>query len=265
MDPVSAEHAGDRWRPRGFTLLEVLVAVAILGLGLTAILSAQAGAVSSATHARNISVATGLARCKMSELEEKLGKDGFQELDEHGAGPCCGDTEQPHMGCAWSIEKPLFPEQDTATLQLDAGLGSMELGPIGALAKSGQGQEIFSPDAGLGGVAEALTGGGDLSGAASAGMGGLSAMVMSMVYPDLKVLFETATRRVTVVLTWTEGTRSYDIRLVQWIASPRAAGLVGAVPGDLGDLSAAAPAGSAAPAPSGRTGTGPTPAGGTKR
>src|SRR5262249_13241426 len=69
-------------RARGFTLLEVMVAVAILGLGLTAILSAQAGAFASAAHARHVSVATGLARCKMSEVEEHLaGPEGYPELD----------------------------------------------------------------------------------------------------------------------------------------------------------------------------------------
>src|SRR5262249_24136304 len=86
---------------RGFTLLEVLVAVAILGLGLTAILSAQAGAFASAAHARNISVATGLLRCKMGEVEEHLYKEGFQETDETGAGPCCEGDETPNIRCTW--------------------------------------------------------------------------------------------------------------------------------------------------------------------
>ena len=54
---------------RGFTLLEVMVAVAILGLGLTAVLSAMFGSVKGVAHARGISVAVGLARCKMSEIE----------------------------------------------------------------------------------------------------------------------------------------------------------------------------------------------------
>ena len=62
---------------RGFTLLEVLVAVAILGLGLTTILSAQFSAVIGTAHARHMSVAVGLARCKMSELEDHLQRDGF--------------------------------------------------------------------------------------------------------------------------------------------------------------------------------------------
>ena len=75
-------------RDRGFTLLEVLVAGAILGLGLTAILSAQAGSFNASRHARNISVATGLARCKMNEVEEQLAKLGYQDLDVVDSGPC---------------------------------------------------------------------------------------------------------------------------------------------------------------------------------
>ena len=59
-------------RTHGFTLLEVLIAVSVLGLGLTMVLSAQAGLFSSAAHAENLGPAVGLARCKMSEIELEL-------------------------------------------------------------------------------------------------------------------------------------------------------------------------------------------------
>jgi general secretion pathway protein I len=57
---------------RGFTLLEVMMAIAILGLGLSVLLGAQTGLFASATRAEHISVATGLARCRMSEIELEL-------------------------------------------------------------------------------------------------------------------------------------------------------------------------------------------------
>src|SRR5271166_2830780 len=107
-------------RAEGFTLLEVLVAVSILGLGLTAILSAQAGAFASAAHARNISVATGLLRCKMSEVEEHLYREGFQDTDESGAGPCCAEEETPNMRCTWRADRPQFPEAKFGDLDLGA-------------------------------------------------------------------------------------------------------------------------------------------------
>ncbi len=121
---------------RGFTLLEVLVSVAILGLGLTAILSAQAGAFASAAHARNISVATGLLRCKMSEVEEHLYRDGFQDTDETGTGACCEAMEDPvNMHCSWHVNRPQFPESKLGDLNLNAGLdfGSSGSGAPGGL------------------------------------------------------------------------------------------------------------------------------------
>lgn len=81
----------------GFSLLEVMVSIAILGLGLAAILSAQAGSFAAATQARSLSVATGLARCKMLELEQKLIKDGFPDIDQDDSGPCCDGDDREAM------------------------------------------------------------------------------------------------------------------------------------------------------------------------
>lgn len=220
---------------RGFTLLEVMVAVAILGLGLTAILSAQAGAVSGATHARHMSLAVGLARCKMTEIEEQLFRDGFQELDQSETGPCCEGDETPNIGCAWSIEKPEMPEPEYGDSDLDTDLGSGSLGALGLLDRQGKGEQVFDSDATVHDVAETLAGENDLAAVASEGMGGIASMVMGMVYPDLQALFEASTRRVTVVLTWTEGSREYNIELVQWITDSRQAGITGRMPGDVLD------------------------------
>ena len=53
---------GIRKGSAAFTLLEVMVAVAILGLGLTVILTAQTGLFSSTKRAGQLSQAVGLAR-----------------------------------------------------------------------------------------------------------------------------------------------------------------------------------------------------------
>lgn len=255
----------DAFRSRGFTLLEVLVAVAILGLGLTAILSAQAGAFSSAAYARNISVATGLVRCKVSEVEEHLYKDGFQETDESGAGVCCEGDETPDFRCVWRIERPTFPEARFGDLNLSAGLdlaggaaAGSSGGPAGGLgalgmltgmgAGAGAGPSPLAGASSLGDVAKTLTDAnsqlgsgmpppattgtstipGSTTGAppgadpgAAAGMGGLASMAMSLVYPNLKLLFEASTRRITVQVIFREGKQERNIEVVEWFAVPQ--------------------------------------------
>lgn len=201
---------------RGFTLLEVLVAVAILGLGLTSILSVQFSAITGTAHARHMSLATGLLRCKMSELEQHLIIDGFQEVGEEGSGPCCEGDETHNIGCTWTIERPTFPAPHYGELNLDTSLEGTALGKLADSAASGD--AIGSGD--IGSLASSLSGD-DMGDLAAGGVGGIASMVMEMVYPDLKALFEASARRVTVTLTWTEGDRSYDITVVQWVTQPQ--------------------------------------------
>jgi general secretion pathway protein I len=221
----------------GFSLLEVMVAVAILGLGLTAILSAQAGSFSAATHARSLSVATGLSRCKMLELEAKLAKDGFPEIDENDSGPCCDDDDRETMRCTWKIEKPVLPEPALGDLNLGADLnlggpssgapGGGSPGGLGALASlAGPNSSLSSvPSNGkVGDVAQGFAG----ALAESGGVDGLAGMAMSFVYPDLKKFFEAGTRRVTVTVHWADGSTDRTLEVMQWYT--KAAPPVAAIP-----------------------------------
>ncbi len=225
-------------RRRGFTLLEVMVAVAILGLGLSAIFAAQAGSFASVKHARHVSEATGLARCKMSELELEIAKEGFQVTDQTGSGPCCEGAETSVVTCTWSVEKPEFPAGNFGELNLDADLdlggnagpsfipglggpGGTTGGPS-ALGFLNTGKTGFSQGGDVGGIADMFASGSEQSVA-----DGLASTVMSMVYPDLKAFFEAGTRRVTVKVAWREGAREHGFELMQWVTSSRDAGLAG--------------------------------------
>lgn len=278
-----------RARARGFTLLEIMVAVAILGLGLTTIFAAQAGAFASAGHARNVSVATGLVRCKMSEVEQTLKQEGFQELDQTESGPCCDGVEDAKFSCAWRVEKLELPEDQLGQLDLDSDLdlagnsGDKAAKPAGpdlvelGAAASGSGvtgiMGLMSKGkaGGSSDIGEAATA---LAGEDGAGMDGIASFVMGMVYPDLRTAFVEGTRRVTVTISWNEGQREHAIDVAQWIVDARAAGLRAAAEGenDVVDEEASAdgsnptgganPTGGSSPTGGGRSTGGSNPFGG---
>ncbi|MEZ4299088.1 MAG: type II secretion system protein [Polyangiaceae bacterium] len=211
---------------RGFSLLEVMVAIAILGLGLTAILSAQAGAFAASQHARSLSVATGLARCKMLEVEEKLMRDGFPEIEENDSGPCCDDDDREAMRCTWRIEKPELPAEKLGELNLDSGLdlsgggsgdGASGIGALASFMSTDSGAASGLPsDAKLSDVASGLAG----SVAGGGGIDGIAGMAMGLVYPDLKAMFESGVRRITVSVHWADGKEDRTLEIMQWFTSP---------------------------------------------
>jgi general secretion pathway protein I len=234
---------------RGFTLLEVMVAVAILGLSLTVILSAQAGLYSGSSYAQHTSVAIGLARCRMSEIEEQLLKIGFAINDEKDEGVCCGDDSRTDMRCAWSIDKVKLPDPpgmsdspaSSSKSATSAGLDSLlalsksggsalsGAGPLGMLSQIAQNPEAtsFKPDAGLSGLAQELSQG-PVSGAS-----GIAQFAMALVYPTLKPMLEASIRKVTVSVKWKEGIRDRDLTIVQYITHPMQAGLLASPTGTI--------------------------------
>ena len=70
----------------GFTLLEALLALLILALALTLLISRATRNIRVSQSSHQVSVASQLARGKMYDIEEKLLQDGFQDSEdkEHG-------------------------------------------------------------------------------------------------------------------------------------------------------------------------------------
>ncbi len=56
----------------GFTLLEVLVAISLLGMGLVVLLDAQGGGIQMTRYAKNMTIATQLARARMAFLMQQI-------------------------------------------------------------------------------------------------------------------------------------------------------------------------------------------------
>jgi general secretion pathway protein I len=212
-----------RWRQGGFTLLEVMVALAILGLSLTAILSAQAGLYDANVRARNVSLATSAARCKMNEVEVTLLRDGYPEADETHDGPCCDGESPQRMSCRWQIERVLLPDPPATDSSADGGIGGGSsgaggggLGAFGALAGMA-GSAGGLGDGGIAGVSEMLAAGTGPNG--QGGAMGIAGMALTMVYPTLRPLLEASIRRVTVDVVWNEGPNERTMKIVQFVTS----------------------------------------------
>ena len=71
---------------RGFTLVEVMIALAILFGALVMMLSRVTADVQATNRAKLLTAATGLARAKMMDLEEDLLFKGFQDTEETAEG-----------------------------------------------------------------------------------------------------------------------------------------------------------------------------------
>jgi general secretion pathway protein I len=254
-------------RPRAFSLLEVMVAVAILGLTLTVIISAQGGLAASNKMAGNMGMATTLARCKMTEVEEKLLKLGFPAIEDLQSGvPCCNDHDNATFTCDSRVEKVTLPNPpDNSLGDGGAGLSSLSalasaaapgaaasggLGGLSAIAPALGGNALGGAgldfDGGLQGLGAGMlqqfgAGGGTTGGQ---GMQGLLQMVMGMVYPSLKLMFEASIRRLTVTVNWREGPNPKEFTLVQYVTNPQLAGFTaGAVPSGSASSSLAPPTG----------------------
>jgi len=212
----------------GFTLLEVLVAIAILGLGLTVILGSQVGLFTNATRGQHLTLATNLARCKMGEIEVDLLKLGYQLTDVTDDGPCCGEDEgNEGYRCSWKIERVTLPELPLSGADAGppgAGDAGLDLGPIGLLAGLNQpGGQALGNNSSPADLAKTLGN--------APSPTGLAPMMMSMVYPTLKPMLEASIRKVSVTVSYKEGKFERELVVTQYVTNPQQGQLDPAVAG----------------------------------
>ena len=227
-------------RARAFTLLEVLVALAVLSLGLMAVADLAGTALRQHGYARDLTVASALARGKMAELEEVYEDKGFKDFDENEEGDF---ADQGHPGFAWRVE---VKKPDT-TLGPEQLLGVL-LGQAGEDAST---QELLQKLMGTGGT------GGQSQGAPGGLLGGVLSAQITAFGEQLKKAF----RQVTLTVAWRDGrTRHhFDVTTHLVVLNPRApGGARGAYPDVPPNLPTAAPPGTPPPLQPGQPKT-PTP------
>ncbi len=191
-----------------FTLLEVMVAVAILGVALTAIFSSEAGAIRVAGRARMMTTATLLARCKMGEIEEEIMRTGLPAVSATGVDGCCEGGETEGFECEWEISRVVLPEMSLE----EEGEGEGGGGIVGAFAAGAGSQE---PGVSL---TEAPPIDQVMSGAMMGGGGDpIAELALSLAFPVLRPQIEEQVRRATVRVSWHEGDREQSFEVMQYV------------------------------------------------
>lgn len=193
---------------RGFTLLEVMIAVAILGMSLAAIFSSEVGAANVAARARRQNVAATLARCKMGEIEEIIAIEGLPALEKKDEDNCCEHAPVKGFECEWIVDRIILPE---------FGVGDED-------SEDEEAEQGNSPKEILDEAVDGVTGEDGMSEQVIAGQAGnMAGLALQIAFPILKPFLEEQVRRATVSVRWTEGSKQRGFDVVQFLVSDQPA------------------------------------------
>lgn len=85
---------------KGFTLLEVIIAMTIMVLAFASILAVESNSISATTRAKEMNIVAMLARNKMVELEYQVEGKSFDEVKKEEGGT----FDSPYEAFRWKTE-----------------------------------------------------------------------------------------------------------------------------------------------------------------
>jgi general secretion pathway protein I len=131
---------------RGFTLLEVMISLAILAVALVALSDLNGSAVQMHAYGRRATTATLLVQSKMLDLEDLLQKEGPRDFDDERHGTFEGEAP----GYSWRAEilRPDVKLDETALLGM-LGMGPSSKGGSSADGGTASPLATAGPFAGL--------------------------------------------------------------------------------------------------------------------
>ena len=117
----------------GFSLLEVMVSLAILAMALVVLSRVVTTNVSAANHARLTTAATFLARTRISMMEQSLLEYGFAEMDGEDNGDF---TQEGFPAFRWytNVERIELPADSGQKVQQAASKQTMSNNPMEMLS-----------------------------------------------------------------------------------------------------------------------------------
>jgi hypothetical protein len=182
-----------------------MIAVAILGLSLTAIFSSEVGAANVAARARRQNVAATLARCKMGEIEQVIAIEGLPAIEKKDTDACCEHAPVEGFECDWLVERIVLPE----------------LGAQGD-EEGDEDSEVTTSERINQELDEAETA--ETTQQVLAGeSGNLAMLALELGFPILKPFLEEQVRRATVTVRWKEGPKERGFDVIQFLVSEQPA------------------------------------------
>jgi general secretion pathway protein I len=187
-------------RERGFTLLEIMISLAILGAALAVLLSMSSADIRASHKAKLLTIATSLARGKMLDLEEELLRTGFQDTAESFEGNFEPEG-QPRFAWSALVEKVQLPEAG----QLANAAG----GKAGTSSAAPSSDDEANNQALLG-----LAGGSD--------SGALGASMVQLYFPMIRPVLEQAIRKITLEVKWNIGSDVETLKVIAFYTDTKA-------------------------------------------
>jgi len=170
----------------GFTLLEVMIAVAILSISLTSLLSSQMASMRATRYARGVSVAIFLAESKLVDIESDMRFEGWGNDDRDFDGD--------------------FSEEGWPEIRYQCLVDYIELPDYNALV---QAKEAGDTDGG--GAATPFVADADDQAFGALGM----------VWPIVKAAVEQSIRKASCTVVWSDGNIEHDATVSTFWTDPK--------------------------------------------
>jgi general secretion pathway protein I len=246
--PSWSEPANRSKTTHGFTLVEVMIALALLGMTLIVVMKSTANNLLHAQEAHMTGVVTDLARGKMYDTEERLLKDGFSESEQSADGDFSSEgwATVKWVAKVEQVELPPFAQlqqlakgQSQKILQERAkafGSGAVPSGlPLSKASddKCSEGGDTPTSfqDSALGGLL-GIAGGGADGGVDGAAAGGGS--FIQSQFQLFQQLLKASIRKVTLTVSWQVLGEDRDMKVVAYFTDAggltKVMGLLGAGP-----------------------------------
>lgn len=199
---------------RGLTLVEVMIALAILGLALVILIKSVATNVATSSSSYYMGVVTDLARGKMYDLEEKLLDEGFQDAEQEEEGDF---DEEGYPRIKWKavIEPVELPSYEKLMALASGGGGDGAGSGSGSGSGDGSATDKFQSSA-LGGMMGMFGGGGGGDSAQEAQTGGFIQAQYTLIQNVLKA----SIRKITLTVSWSTGIHDEQIDVILYVTDP---------------------------------------------